>query len=131
MAILGFARLFLFFAGWGELVGCCSGSKLDERVFASGSLRGALDWSFFCGNGSSLFGGSIWLRLRGEITGRSGCTSGALLGGRTRSSEVAVRATKSGLGSRFGLARQCMKGLYSRFDAERAIPAGISGVVGL
>lgn len=71
--------VFLFFAG---LVSAAGSSSGVEEIAASGFGVGVVGLVGFVGNGSTLLGGSIWLRLNGAMEERSQYGSGALLVGR-------------------------------------------------
>lgn len=85
----GLVVVFIFFAE------CVLAAVRSEEFAASGFDDGVVG---FVGKGSTLLGGSIWLRLKGAVVERSRYGSGALLEGRISSSREAVaRVVNSGL----------------------------------
>ena len=81
--------VFIFFAGF------VLAAVRAEEFAASGFDDGVVG---FVGKGSTLLGGSIWLRLKGAVVERSRYGSGALLVGRISSSrETVARLVNSGL----------------------------------
>lgn len=91
----GSVLVFIFFAG---LVLAAVRSWGEEEIAASGFGVGVVGFVDFVEKGSTLLGGSIWLRLNGAMKERSRYGSGALLVGRISfSREVVARVVNSGL----------------------------------
>lgn len=92
----GVVLVFNFFAG---LVLAAVRSWGVEEIATSGGVGvGVVGLVDFVGKGSTLLGGSIWLRLNGAMKERSRYGSGALLVGRISfSREFVARVVNSGL----------------------------------